>query len=123
MIQLIESKKITKFMCIPFKGLNFVFKSISSHWGLDSTRNDLNIFTNSNKTFSFDLLGEESVDVYSQNKTRMTMPQLWKEFSFLECEDRTRCVGETCASTSFFMNKHLLPVMYFRCKGIAHCAS
>jgi hypothetical protein len=82
MIQFLKSKKITRFMWISSKGLNSAFKSISPYEGLDSTENDLNIFPNLNKTFSFDLLGGEAVGVYSQNKTRTTMPRLLENFPF-----------------------------------------
>jgi hypothetical protein len=38
------------------------------------------------------------------------------------CEGKTSCVGETCASISLFMNKRLLPVMYFKCESRTRCA-
>jgi hypothetical protein len=71
MIQLLKNKKMTQFIWISSKGLNFAFKDISPCWDLNSTRNGLNIFTNLNKTFSSDLLGGKTVGVYSQNEMHM----------------------------------------------------
>jgi hypothetical protein len=70
-------------MWISPKGLNFAFKSISSHGGLDSTRNGSNILTNLNKTFLFDLLEGETIGVYSQNGMHKAIRKLWEKFPLL----------------------------------------
>jgi hypothetical protein len=88
-------------MWISSKGLNSAFKSIPPHGGLDLTENDLNIFSNLNKTFPSDFLEGETVSVYWENRTRTTIPQLWKEFSLLGCEGKTRCLSGTYAAPSF----------------------